>query len=347
MASIVESPFARFETGRGEPGYVSAMLITCLFDYCEKRGVDPCALFTEPRAAAADPLTLIPHERVRRLLASAAKHFDDPDFAVNLGASLRIEHLGMLGFALRASRSLQEALVVMQRYDHLLSPEHQVRMRVEHKVLELYWGPALTSRAIVEEANICGFVQIVRTLANTDAVPLFVGFTGAPPASAAAYERFFGCEVKFAQPYASIRAPEHYLKAMLQRGERALLTVLERELVKVEASRTVPQTFEKTVARLVEKLAANGVPTAEEVADRLNTTVRQLNQTLANEGKLYRDVRDATLRKMSERYLADHQLSLGEVAQRLGYSEQSAFTRSFRRWAGVSPRAWRRRTQRP
>ncbi len=347
MASITESPFARFEAGRGEPGYTSSLLITCVFDYCEKRGVDPCTLFDEPRSSATDPLVLIPNERVRRLLTIAAKHFNDPDFAVNLGASLRIEHLGMFGFALRASRSLQEALAVMQRYDHLLSPEYKVRMRVEHEILELHWGRPVIRRSILEEANICGFVQVVRTLANTDATPLFVGFTGAPPASAVAYERFFGCEVKFAQPYASIRAPEHYLKAMLQRGERALLTVLERELVKVEASRPTPQSFEQTVARLVEKLAANGVPTAEEVAERLNTTVRQLNQTLANEGKLYRDVRDETLRKMSERYLADHQLSLGEVAHRLGYSEQSAFTRSFRRWAGVSPRAWRRRTQRP
>ncbi len=32
--------------------------------------------------------------------------------------------------------------------------------------------------------------------------------------------------------------------------------------------------------------------------------------------------------------------SLAEIAYELGYSDQSAFTRAFRRWTGLSPRAW-------
>jgi AraC-like DNA-binding protein len=30
------------------------------------------------------------------------------------------------------------------------------------------------------------------------------------------------------------------------------------------------------------------------------------------------------------------------VSELLGYTEQSAFSRAFKRWSGVSPLAWRR-----
>ncbi len=35
------------------------------------------------------------------------------------------------------------------------------------------------------------------------------------------------------------------------------------------------------------------------------------------------------------------ELSVGEIAFLLGFSEVSAFTRAFKRWTGVSPREWR------
>ena len=40
--------------------------------------------------------------------------------------------------------------------------------------------------------------------------------------------------------------------------------------------------------------------------------------------------------------LVDAGLSIGDISHRLGFSEQSAFQRAFKRWTGVTPLVWRR-----
>jgi AraC-like DNA-binding protein len=39
--------------------------------------------------------------------------------------------------------------------------------------------------------------------------------------------------------------------------------------------------------------------------------------------------------------LARSNTPLGDIALALGYPDQSAFSRAFRRWSGQSPRSWR------
>ena len=41
-------------------------------------------------------------------------------------------------------------------------------------------------------------------------------------------------------------------------------------------------------------------------------------------------------------YVKNARLDVAEIALLLGYSEQSAFTRAFRSWTGVTPALWRR-----
>ena len=44
---------------------------------------------------------------------------------------------------------------------------------------------------------------------------------------------------------------------------------------------------------------------------------------------------------LAERYLAERSFSVNEIAFLLGYSEPSAFHRTFKRWRGVTPLEFR------
>ena len=92
----------------------------------------------------------------------------------------------------------------------------------------------------------------------------------------------------------------------------------------------------------VANLARHGMPELEQVAAELRLSPRVFYRRLADQGMNFRQLRDSSLQQMAESYLLDGRLSLADVSLLLGYTEQSAFARAFKRWTGTSPLQWRR-----
>jgi AraC-like DNA-binding protein len=82
-------------------------------------------------------------------------------------------------------------------------------------------------------------------------------------------------------------------------------------------------------------------PSLAEVASMLHLSPRTLRRRLAEEGTSYRTLLDEVRGQLAEELLLNEQLTVEEVAQRLGYAETSSFTHAFRRWTGQGPRALR------
>ncbi len=89
----------------------------------------------------------------------------------------------------------------------------------------------------------------------------------------------------------------------------------------------------------------DGTQCLAQSADVMNMSRRELQRALARENTCFR--RETSLARLEGALvdLRDPKLSLVEVATRLGYSEQSAFSRAFRFWMGLSPNAYRARLQ--
>ncbi|CAN5511655.1 AraC family transcriptional regulator [soil metagenome] len=73
------------------------------------------------------------------------------------------------------------------------------------------------------------------------------------------------------------------------------------------------------------------------IARALGMSERTLQRRLEEEGRTFLEIVDAFRHEESLRILDDARLSLGEIARRLGFAEQSSFTRAFKRWTGKSP----------
>ena len=74
----------------------------------------------------------------------------------------------------------------------------------------------------------------------------------------------------------------------------------------------------------------------------MGTSVRTLQRRLSLEQTSYRKVLELARLDAALRGLEQSDEPLSQIALKLGFSEQSAFSRAFRDWTGVSPRSYRR-----
>ena len=79
-----------------------------------------------------------------------------------------------------------------------------------------------------------------------------------------------------------------------------------------------------------------------EVAARIGMSSRTLQRRLSADGLAYQDLVLDARKTLSERLLRRTDYALAEIAFLTGFSDQSTFTRAFKRWNGQTPADYRR-----
>lgn len=78
-------------------------------------------------------------------------------------------------------------------------------------------------------------------------------------------------------------------------------------------------------------------PRMDEIALHMHIEERTLRRKLTSEGTSYRALADEVRSTIADELLLDGQLTVEEVATRLGYHDAAAFSRAFKRWTGHRP----------
>ena len=158
----------------------------------------------------------------------------------------------------------------------------------------------------------------------------------------AAYRQHFRCPLQFDAPIASVIFRVRDLDLPIPGADETLAGYLSKYAEQILASLVDGETIKHQVRATVWSLLGEGPPSLEQVAAALRMTPRTLQRRLAAEGtSVKREVRD-TRKAMALAVLRDHSHSINDIAFLLGYSEPSAFFRSFKRWTGTTPRRFRK-----
>ncbi|UCR87465.1 AraC family transcriptional regulator [Pseudomonas chlororaphis] len=86
-------------------------------------------------------------------------------------------------------------------------------------------------------------------------------------------------------------------------------------------------------------------PTLEAFAGEAGISPSTLRRRLEREGISYQEIKDEVRRAMAVELLRQSRASIGEIAERTGFQEPSAFHRAFKKWTGESPGRYRARYQ--
>lgn len=98
-------------------------------------------------------------------------------------------------------------------------------------------------------------------------------------------------------------------------------------------------------SRAALKPGVAGYPAPQDVAALLNVTPRTLRRRLQEHGYNYQQLLEEARCRDSRQLLADSDSEIRRISEKLGYSNPANFTRAFKSWTGLAPRAWRQRYQ--
>ncbi len=328
-------------------GQVYLSYVRALFQYLEEQGQSTAALLAALGLDAIsldDPDRTISATRYARLWERATALSGDPYLGLHAGAVARPGKYGILGFAMMACDTLGEALLRQRRYQDLVGKTGVSELHpLSADIAELRWHSPLAglSRQIGEE-HVASWAAFARLLIGDHERALYVCFEHAPTDDEREYLRVLGCPARFSQPYSAVAFAPALLERPIRDKNPALRRLLDGHAEQLLEQRR--RAHEDTVAdvwRCVSEALVNGVPTLEDIAQRLSCSPRALQRRLSERDQTFKDLLDEVRRALALQYIADAKLSLLDIAFLLGFSEQSGFQRAFKRWTGTTPGLYR------
>jgi AraC-like DNA-binding protein len=285
--------------------------------------------------ALADSESAVPIAWLGRAFKSAAAAAAQPEFGLLVGLRAGARTIDRIEGSARSDRHVSSALIkIISRQARF--PDSLLTLSVSGHTCSIDCAALpcnLVARDQLEDCAMGFAAGALRTLCGPHFRPLEFRFVHGKP-------------------------PDPLRQAALLQASAcydADVTTMEFELAwlgpEYAASRGLPsrvvnmqKTHRDPVAELRVILASShaiDVLSAPAAALELGLTPRALNRLLAKEGTNFHRVLEDSRYESARRLLRNVAAPIVSIAWALGYADASAFSRAFRRWAGVTPTAWR------
>jgi AraC-like DNA-binding protein len=320
-----------------------------LIDYCRER-FDFESTDRLIRAAGLDPRVFddpdgtIDEAGRRALWTQAYGMTRDPDLALHVPEYRTFAELdGLAGSAPTVGAAFEDQCEFWSWFDRssFFSFEHSPN-EVAVTIEMADGGPVSRVRA---QYGLADLYIGIRKVGRIDFAPLRVEFSSPAPRDSGELRRIFaGAEPSFDRPKDRLwlRAQDWKRAVGHDRHYRRNPLWLVRAGEAESAG-----TLATDVRGIVKDRVGNEPISLNRVARRMGMSPRTLQRRLSDEGVSFAEVVDSARQIRACALLQGRTHSIAAITFLVGFSEQSAFTRAFRRWTGTTPARYRRGLRSP
>lgn len=291
------------------------------------------------------PLPLSDHIRLFKACCAASPQ---PGFGLAFGTRLSVSSHGLMGYAALTAPTVRDALIMtsqlFETHTGLLVFSHQLS---DSGDLQLAWREALPlymGRQDVMEAVLAALVRGINDIMPGSRGTLRWQVDWPAPAHTRLYRETLGHAGEFGARYCSLSVPAAVANGTPPLHNASAFRLCEKLLRRHHRTLSAGQPLHLQVAAF---LAARQPPFPDlgTTAEHFAMSARTFRKRLYDEGYNYRDICSRDLMIRARHFLMRSNLSIGEISDRLGFSDSCNFTRAFRRVEGVSPVAYRKAQQ--
>jgi len=289
------------------------------------------------------PDELMPWAQACAFVETAARSVGTEEFGLLAGDSARILSLGALGQALQYGTTLYEALKILTRACVFYNSAERLWLtrRDQDVVFSHKFNCGdLPGRRHADAFTLMLMIDLVRLSGGRDWKPKRIHLPAVEVVRKRAYEAFFGIDIEFKDDAWGFVFEQSLLTHAFRSHGPSFLSH-PNPLVFLKSS--APATdFAGSIRQAIASLLRSGHPHIGLVADFAGLSVRTFQRCLTEAGVSYSRLIEQARFDLARQLLQQGDNRVIDVALELGYTSPFNFTRAFRRWAGMSPREFRR-----
>lgn len=291
----------------------------------------------------SDPEKRIPREKLSRLWIAIEDEYDDRFFGLEVGSSVTLQDLGVLGYTMRHSETLGHAMKKLETFGKLLSDDVNIIVDVDHGAPQIRLDASISLIAIRHpiHCRLAIIVAIARELISSELDPRRIHLPEFLSDDSGQLDDFFRCAITSGAQNAMVVFEEEDWRRRIDPRDPQLegyLNDYAKHLIKnFPNSNTLVAQIEFALSNRL----GNGEPGLSTIAGDLDMSVRSIQRHLTAEETSYKEVLDNFRRTQALDLLSDRRHTIQEVAELLGYHEPSGFYRAFHRWMGIPPNQYR------
>lgn len=327
-------------------GQVRAANFAGIADVARSRGRDARGIVERHGLEArvlTDPESLVAPQQVADVLEYCSSLFEDPLFGLHIAAVQDPEVFGCVTALCRSAPTFRAGVRCLIDYLPVVhAPDCEVVLIEGRDTAELTWlvnhDLGVNDQANYQAAMLN--VKLLQAMGGPAFRPSWVSLSADPRAAdVPELEQALGCRVMPRKQRNSVAFPVHMLEQPVPSANRLLHRLLGGYLERVRAAQSTSMI--DRVDSFIRGSLASGTCSIERCADKLGLSVRTLQARLAEENARFSDMVESSRAALAKSHLSQKQLSLDEIAERLGYGEQTSFGRAFKRWTGMTPQQFR------
>lgn len=312
---------------------VSRVFAQAIVQLAEREGLAlPAPLVDAVRGPARVPLAT-----QDALWEAYCRVADAPLPGLRVGLALQVAHLDSAGLQLVACETLGEALQELAEVAPAIGEGGGFALEQDGAAAQLIYRPRMAVRVHERvEAVLASALNLARWATGGRFGADALCFAHAPLAPREAYAARLDVALVFEAAHDGLHFGAAQLALPLV-GANAEL----REHLRTLTARTLAELGRSSLAVSVQRmLRIQPGWGRERVAAELGSSGRHLVRRLAEEGLSFRALRDSVLDEMARDALAGP-ARIADIAAALGFADEGAFVRAFKRWRGTTPARWR------
>lgn len=298
--------------------------------------------FGFPLEALRDPELPISFAAFAQMLEACAREWNCPEFGLLLGKSQDLNMLGPIGLVARLSETTGDALEALCSHANVHSNGCDLNV-----IRDLGDGGKLAAITYRTRPGTGGGLQVLMlsmaiarnivssVLGKAEFSATYISFGAAPPDQSSEARKFFNCPLYYGELETRLYFDSRVLAQPTAIRDTAYAPLIRAYLE--QAGQPFETDIVDSTRRLIGQLISTGHCTCDLVASCLNIQPRTLQRRLKAKDTTFSILLDSYRKTLAIELVVRKSMPLAQIAQALGYADQSVFNQAFRRWTGSTP----------